>query len=344
MFSGPLVALTTAALAVTTLQAPAADAQPLPRSDRSQAQGAAAPRHGRSARAARSPRSTPTPPGSACRCSSRAATPSTPRSPPPPRSASPSPTAPASAAAATSSTTTRRSRRCKTLDGRETAPAAMKHDAFIDPATGKPYTFTPDLVTSGVSVGVPGTPATWQARARPLGHRCRWPTSSTPAADLARARLRGRQDLQPADRRQRRAVQHLHLDPQAVPAARQGARRSAALLPQPRARRHLRPARASAAWRRSTAATLARELAKTVRKPPMSGRTDLPVPKGKMRAKDLAKYERHPAPAHARRLPRARRLRHAAVLQRRHHRRRGAQHPRALRPEVAHARCRCSTS
>ena len=56
-----------------------------------------------------------------------------------------------------------------------------------------------------------------------------------------------------------------------------------------------------------------------------------------MRAKDLAKLRRHPAPAHPRRLPRAGRLRHAAVLQRRHHGRRGAQHPRALRPEVADA-------
>lgn len=56
-----------------------------------------------------------------------------------------------------------------TIDGRETAPAAMPHDAFINPATitptnptGSPYRFTPDLVTSGVSVGVPGTPATWE--------------------------------------------------------------------------------------------------------------------------------------------------------------------------------------
>ncbi|WP_374208352.1 gamma-glutamyltransferase, partial [Microbacterium sp. Bi128] len=48
-----------------------------------------------------------------------------------------------------------------TIDGRETAPAGMPHDAFIDPATGKPFNFTPELVTSGVSVGVPGTPATW---------------------------------------------------------------------------------------------------------------------------------------------------------------------------------------
>src|SRR5688500_8517651 len=49
----------------------------------------------------------------------------------------------------------------RTIDGREPAPATMPTDAFIDPATGKPYPFTPDLVTSGVSVGVPGTPAAW---------------------------------------------------------------------------------------------------------------------------------------------------------------------------------------
>ncbi|GAB4099597.1 gamma-glutamyltransferase [Sinomonas halotolerans] len=56
-----------------------------------------------------------------------------------------------------------------TIDGRETAPAGMQPDAFIDPATktaenpaGTPYRFSPELVTSGVSVGVPGTPATWE--------------------------------------------------------------------------------------------------------------------------------------------------------------------------------------
>ena len=49
-----------------------------------------------------------------------------------------------------------------TIDGRETAPAAIPKDAFIDKATGQPYRFTPELVTSGVAVGVPGTPATWE--------------------------------------------------------------------------------------------------------------------------------------------------------------------------------------
>ena len=58
----------------------------------------------------------------------------------------------------------------QTIDGRETAPAGIKPDAFIDPATGKPYNFTPELVTSGVSVGVPGTPATWDKALRALGH------------------------------------------------------------------------------------------------------------------------------------------------------------------------------
>ncbi|MFF2277070.1 gamma-glutamyltransferase [Agromyces sp. NPDC058126] len=49
-----------------------------------------------------------------------------------------------------------------TIDGRETAPAAMPSDAFINPATGAPYAFA-DAVSSGLSVGTPGTLATWEA-------------------------------------------------------------------------------------------------------------------------------------------------------------------------------------
>src|SRR5690606_13345356 len=78
-----------------------------------------------------------------------------------------------------------RSGRVRTLDGRETAPRAMPRDAFLDPATGEPYPFTPELVTSGVSVGVPGTPATWQKALRRWGT---WSLGRTlrPAARLAR--------------------------------------------------------------------------------------------------------------------------------------------------------------
>lgn len=48
-----------------------------------------------------------------------------------------------------------------TIDGRETAPATMPGDAFINPATGQPYAFAA-AVSSGLSVGVPGTLATWE--------------------------------------------------------------------------------------------------------------------------------------------------------------------------------------
>jgi gamma-glutamyltranspeptidase/glutathione hydrolase len=47
-----------------------------------------------------------------------------------------------------------------TIDGRETAPAAMTPTSFIDPATGRPLPFN-DARWSGLSVGVPGTLATW---------------------------------------------------------------------------------------------------------------------------------------------------------------------------------------
>lgn len=53
-----------------------------------------------------------------------------------------------------------RKRRVSTLDGRETAPAAAGPETF-EKADGSLYTFA-ELVTSGRSVGVPGTPATWE--------------------------------------------------------------------------------------------------------------------------------------------------------------------------------------
>lgn len=49
-----------------------------------------------------------------------------------------------------------------TIDGRETAPAAMNERSFLNPATGVAYPFA-DVVSSGLSVGVPGTLATWEA-------------------------------------------------------------------------------------------------------------------------------------------------------------------------------------
>ncbi|NAZ83494.1 gamma-glutamyltransferase [Kineococcus sp. R8] len=61
-----------------------------------------------------------------------------------------------------------RTRRVSTIDGRETAPAALTETGFLDPATGSPRPFA-DLVNSTLSVGVPGTPATWDAALRRSG-------------------------------------------------------------------------------------------------------------------------------------------------------------------------------
>ncbi len=58
-----------------------------------------------------------------------------------------------------------------TIDGRETAPQAFPENAFIDPATGKPIPFSPQRITSGMAVGVPGTLATWQEALNRFGTR-----------------------------------------------------------------------------------------------------------------------------------------------------------------------------
>ncbi|WP_019630956.1 gamma-glutamyltransferase [Actinomadura atramentaria] len=63
-----------------------------------------------------------------------------------------------------------RTGRVETVDGRETAPRATRDDAFVDPATGQALPFD-DAVTSGLSVGVPGTVAQWDRGLREFGSR-----------------------------------------------------------------------------------------------------------------------------------------------------------------------------
>lgn len=174
-----------------------------------------------------------------------------------------------------------------TIDGRETAPAAMPHDAFIDPATGKPYPFTPELVTSGVSVGVPGTPATWE---RALD---RWGTMGLgdalePAIEVA---ARGfvvdetfRQ--QTLDNKLRfeafTSTSSLFLPGGDAPAVGSVFRNHDLA----RTYRLLADQGTSAFYR----GRLAAEIAATVQDPPKTPTTPLPVPVGHMTPDDLAAY------------------------------------------------------
>ncbi|MGW5048270.1 gamma-glutamyltransferase [Streptomyces griseoluteus] len=59
-----------------------------------------------------------------------------------------------------------KSRTVHTIDGRETAPLSARSDLFLE--NGKPLAFA-DAVSSGLSVGTPGTPATWQTALRSWG-------------------------------------------------------------------------------------------------------------------------------------------------------------------------------
>ncbi|QXJ26920.1 gamma-glutamyltransferase [Actinomadura graeca] len=61
-------------------------------------------------------------------------------------------------------------RRVHAFDGRETAPKAMRAGSFVDPATGKAMPFE-EAVTSGLSVGVPGTLAQWDLALGRFGTR-----------------------------------------------------------------------------------------------------------------------------------------------------------------------------
>lgn len=75
-----------------------------------------------------------------------------------------------------------RSRTVRTIDGRETAPLSADENLFVE--NGKPVPFA-EAVSSGLSVGTPGTPATWQTALDRWGSK-RLASVLKPAERLAR--------------------------------------------------------------------------------------------------------------------------------------------------------------
>ena len=232
-------------------------------------------------------------------------------------------------------------------DADESAPSTdvrrrrwtCRGDAFLDPATGQPYPFTPQLVTSGLSVGVPGTPATWVSALR------KWGTRS-----LAQA-------LRPATRLAQRGfvVDQTFYDQTAANATRFAAITPTAdlFLPggaPPAVGTRFRNPDLAATYRLLAKrgvgpiyrGELGREIVDAVRTPPVADGTTLPVPPGFMKASDLASVRGEGAPPDAQHLPRPRRVRDGTAVERRHDDRRGAEHPRAgtralRRPSRRHA-------
>lgn len=170
------------------------------------------------------------------------------------------------------------------IDGRETAPAAMPRDAFINPATGRPYNFSPQLVTSGVSVGVPGTLATWQRALRTWG-TLDLAEAIAPSRRLASTGFR-------VDRTFRGQVEQNLQRFRAFTSTRQLYGRlprvgSTFRNPDLAATYRLLMQRGPRAFYRGP---LAGEMVRAVRRPPTTEKTKLPVPEGFLARRDLKRY------------------------------------------------------
>ncbi|MFG1816502.1 gamma-glutamyltransferase [Kribbella sp. NPDC049174] len=178
-------------------------------------------------------------------------------------------------------------RKVYTIDGRETAPAGMKIDSFVDPATGQPRPFA-QLVTSGLSVGVPGTLATWDSALRQWGSLS-LRKALKPAADLADRGFVVDQTfrLQTLDNKPRFA--------QIVPTAKLFLPNGDAPLvgsvfknPELADTYQLIGKKGPSAF---YGGPLAAEMAATVQNPPKTANAELPVFPGLLTTSDLAKYK-----------------------------------------------------
>jgi gamma-glutamyltranspeptidase/glutathione hydrolase len=176
-----------------------------------------------------------------------------------------------------------------TIDGRETAPAAMPTNAFVDPKspTGAPYNFTPELVTSGVSVGVPGTPATWERALHRWGSMSLAETLE-PAIEVATDGFEVDETFrqQTEDNKVRfeafTSTRDLYLPDGKLPKV-GSVFKNHDLADTYR----LLANKGTDAFYRGA---LAEDIVEAVQDPPKSADTELPVPVGFMTTKDLAKY------------------------------------------------------
>lgn len=181
-----------------------------------------------------------------------------------------------------------KSGKVRTIDGRETAPRRMPQDAFIDPATGKQYPFTPDLVTSGVSVGTPGTLATWD---KALGNWGTWSLADAlaPATKVARRGFKVDETFrqQTLDNEVRFAA---FKDTKKLFLPKGDAPKVGSIFRNPDL-----AATYEAIAQRGTKAfyrgKLARLMSEVVRKPRTTKNTDLPVPPGYLTPRDLRDYK-----------------------------------------------------
>ena len=213
-----------------------------------------------------------------------------------------------------------------TIDGRETAPAAMQPDSFWE--NGAPLPFN-DARYSGLSVGVPGTVETWDEALKRYGTIS---LAAGPRAGDRVARDGFVVDQTFFDQTQGNvdwfndipATAALYLDPDGTPRDVGTVFRNPDLANTYELIAHLGP---KGFYR----GAVADALVDTVQHPVVVADRQ---PRLAARAHDLRDLHTYTAPERAPThvtLPRARRVRDGPALERRLDRRRGAQHPRGLR-------------
>ncbi|MFD7668338.1 gamma-glutamyltransferase [Streptomyces sp. NPDC059788] len=188
-----------------------------------------------------------------------------------------------------------KSRTVRTLDGRETAPRSADSGLFLEDGTPIPFD---QAVTSGLSVGTPGTPATWDTAldrwgTRPLGELLK------PAEKLARdgftvdATFRAQTAANEARFRDFPATARLFLPGGRLPVV-------GSTFKNPdlaRTYKELGDKGVDALYD----GRLGEDVARTVRKPPVRPGADRRVRPGDLTAKDLRQYEvRGQAPTRSR--------------------------------------------
>jgi gamma-glutamyltranspeptidase/glutathione hydrolase len=192
-----------------------------------------------------------------------------------------------------------RTRTVHTLDGRETAPASMQQDAFVNPVSGQPYAFQEARI-SGISVGIPGSLLTWQTALD------NWGTTSLsdalrPAITVAErgfpvdATFAGQVASNAAAFSQFTSTSALYLPDGAAPAVGSTFRN-----PQLAATYRLIAREGTAAFYDGP---LSQDIVRTVQHPPLAANPAQPWPyqirPGTMQTSDLASYAvRNPAPTH----------------------------------------------
>ena len=173
-----------------------------------------------------------------------------------------------------------RSRKVRTIDGRETAPLATTADTY----RGIPFA---EAVTSGLSVGVPGTPATWQKALRrwgtmPLRRALRPATRVATRGFVVDETFRDQTASNEARFRDIVPTRELFLPGGDLPAV------GSVFRNRDLARTYRKMGRKGVRWLYD--GRLAREIVRTVADPPVDPAATRTVRPGLMTARDLARY------------------------------------------------------